>query len=116
MKGSLYRPALLKPQSKFVFPDVEIVSYASVLRKNMDYVNKENNMCIQSVYKYREHMQALIKVNWGADPGPMLLLPVFVSSSNGNRHFPVLSPCFLRYTDSVIVTCMLYSVIVYLLL
>lgn len=37
---------------------------------------------------YREHMQASIKVDWRADPGPVLLLPVFVSSSNGNRHFP----------------------------
>lgn len=30
MKGSLYRSAILKPQSKFVFPAVEMVSYASL--------------------------------------------------------------------------------------
>ena len=44
---------------------------------------------------HNPHVQAWInsKVNSGADPRPVLLLfPLFVSSSNGNRHFPVLSP------------------------
>lgn len=44
----------------------------------------------------------------------MLFLPVFVSSSNGNRHFLILSRrCFLCYIDSVTVTCTPESVIVY---
>lgn len=33
MKGYLYQLAILKPQSKFVFPAVEIVSYASLFKE-----------------------------------------------------------------------------------
>lgn len=41
MKGSLYRPAILKPQSKFVFPAVDIVNYDSLFKEKWITFKKE---------------------------------------------------------------------------
>lgn len=51
MKGSLYRPAILKPQSEFVFPAVEIVRHSMPPLKKMDYIHlKKCTAYLGSIY------------------------------------------------------------------